>query len=102
MPLMGSPVVCNVGRVRPGSSAAVSLGTAVACYGGGLPVFVVLLINDARKLFLPSPLSNILFPGSRAARSFSCWLVDVLLFLRFVHGESKSLGALFLRLVAVG
>ncbi len=102
MTLMGSPVVFNVGGARPGSRAAVSLGPAVACFGGRLPVFVVLLINDARELFLPSPLSNILFPGSRAAHSFSCWSVDVSLFLHFVGGKSKSSGASFLRLFAVG
>ena len=102
MPLMGSPVVCNVGGARPGSSADVSLRLAVACFGDGLPMFVVLLINDAHKLFLPSPLSNILFPGSRVARSFSCKSVDVSLFLHFVGGKSKLSGALFLHLLAVG
>ncbi len=102
MSLMGSPVVCNVGRARHGSSAAVSLGTAAACFGGRLPMFVVLLINDAPKLFLPSPLSNILFSGSRAARSFSCWLADLLLSLRFVGGKSMPSGASFLHLFAVG
>ncbi len=95
MPLMGSPVVCNVGGARPGSSAAVSLGPAVACFGGRLPTFVVLLINDARELFLPSLSSNILFPGSRVARSFFCWLADLSLSLRFVGGEYASRGAIF-------
>jgi hypothetical protein len=100
MPLMGSPVICNVGGEKPGSSAAVSSGPAVACFGGRLPMFVVLLINDARELFLPSRLSNILFPGSRAAHSFPCWFADLLLSLRFVGGESTLSGASFLRLFA--
>ncbi len=70
---MGLPVICNVGGVRLGSSAAVLSGPAISCIGGRLPVFVVLLINDACELFLPSPLSSILFPGSMAARSFPFW-----------------------------
>jgi hypothetical protein len=51
LPLMGSPVVWNVGGVRPGSRAAVSLGPVVVCFGGGLTMFVILLVNDSRKFF---------------------------------------------------
>ena len=95
---MGLPVICNVGGARPGSSAAVLLGPAILCFGGGLPVFVVLLINDACELFLPSPSSSILFPRSMAARSFPCWSIVVL----FVGGNVLSSEVLFFCLFAVG
>ncbi len=95
---MGLPVICNVGGARPGSSTAVLLGPAILCFGGGLPVFVVLLINDACELFLPSPLSSILFPGSMAACRFPCWLIVVL----FVGGNVLSLEVSFFHLFTVG
>ncbi len=83
---MGLPIICNVGGARPGSSTRLSMGPAISCFGGGLPVFVVLLMNDACKLFLPSPSSSILFLGSMAACSFPCWLIIVL----FVGGNVLS------------
>ena len=99
---MGSPIIWNVGGARPGSRAAVSLGPVVVCFGGGLTMFVILLINDAREFFLPSLLSNILFPGSRAARSASWWSAGYSLFLHFVGGESTPSMSLLLHLFAVG
>ena len=95
---MGSPVICNVGGARPGSSAAVLSGPAILYFGGGLPDFVVLLINNACKLFLPSPLSSISFPGFMVARSFPCWLIVVL----FVGGNVLSSEVSFFCLFAVG
>ncbi len=95
---MGLPVICNVGGARPGSSAGVLSGPAILCFGSGLPVFVVLLINDACKLFLPFPLSSILFPGSLVAHSFPCWLIIV----HFVGGNVLLSEVLFFCLFAVG
>ncbi len=95
---MGSPVICNVGGARPGSSAAVLSGPAISCFDGGLPNFVVLLINNACELLLPSPSSIILFLGSMAARSFPCWLIVVL----FVGGNVLSSEVLLFCLFAVG